>query len=167
MRTCYTCKATKPITEFVKAKNKPEGRGYLCSECNRIYARKYKKEHPEKARAQVKKWRRKNPEKVALYARIWRKRYPDRAFAAALRSNQKMTVAEYETMEAAQNGLCAICKQKPKGYRNNGRLFVDHCHDTGRKRGLLCHACNVGIGQLHHDITILQSAINYLTRRWS
>ncbi len=164
MRTCATCKTEKTLEAFVKRSIRPDGRGYICKVCNYAKLKDWRARNPEKRRAQVRKWRQKNPSKVALYARIWRKRYPEKNFAAALRSNQKMTVAEYETMERAQEGRCAICRKLPKGRKNNGRLCVDHCHNTGIKRGLLCHACNTGIGNLQHDSTILQSAINYLSR---
>ena len=41
-------------------------------------------------------------------------------------------------------------------------MSVDHCHDTMKVRGLLCHRCNCGIGLLNEDITVLEKAINYL-----
>lgn len=58
----------------------------------------------------------------------------------------------------AQNGRCAICKEFFTGTPN-----VDHDHQTGVVRGLLCHGCNVGIGFLKDDIRLLKSAIVYLS----
>lgn len=58
-----------------------------------------------------------------------------------------------------QEGKCAICNQKPTGKRG---LAVDHCHKTGTVRGLLCHGCNVSLGQFKDDISILNNAIEYL-----
>jgi len=62
-------------------------------------------------------------------------------------------------MEAAlfikQGGVCAICKSPPP-------LTVDHCHKTGRIRGLLCGSCNRGIGLLKDNIDILLQAARYL-----
>lgn len=52
-------------------------------------------------------------------------------------------------MLAAQQGRCAICGREP---RSGKHLHVDHDHDTGRVRGLLCFSCNAAIGQLHHDV---------------
>jgi len=65
---------------------------------------------------------------------------------------------QYNSMVASQCGVCAICGVEP-----NGRpLVVDHCHDTDKVRGLLCDACNIGIGCLRDDLDILASASSYL-----
>lgn len=59
-----------------------------------------------------------------------------------------------------QGGKCLICGATESF--GSHRLAVDHCHDTGLIRGLLCKACNVGIGNLRHDIHYLANAIKYL-----
>lgn len=70
-----------------------------------------------------------------------------------------ITVADYERMNAEQGGVCAICGQA----ETNGRsLAVDHCHATGRVRGLLCGTCNRGIGLLKDDADRVMSAAIYL-----
>ena len=64
---------------------------------------------------------------------------------------------------AAQQGLCKICRQplqKGKGKRN--RIHVDHDHQTGEIRGILCHGCNMGIGFFHDDPPTLRRAADYL-----
>ena len=63
----------------------------------------------------------------------------------------------------AQNGVCAICCD-PKGHEPGcgNRLYVDHDHLTGRVRGLLCHYCNTGIGNLKDDPEIILAALNYV-----
>jgi len=72
-----------------------------------------------------------------------------------------MTIEDYDTMLEKQNNVCAICYKMNK---NGKRFIIDHCHQTGRVRGLICHNCNVGIGLLGEDRTILSSAINYLNK---
>lgn len=65
---------------------------------------------------------------------------------------------------AQQGGVCAICN-KPETAVIRGiaiSLSVDHCHTTGKARGLLCRACNNALGMLHHDCDILLAAIRYL-----
>jgi len=59
-----------------------------------------------------------------------------------LRRKYGLEVADYEAMLAAQNGLCALCGGPPGKYR----MAVDHCHQTGRVRGLLCNGCNRSLG---------------------
>ncbi len=71
-----------------------------------------------------------------------------------------LTVEAYKTLELGQKGTCAICHQ----INSNGRaLAVDHNHDTGIIRGLLCTTCNLAIGYLNDDPKLLQSALEYLT----
>jgi hypothetical protein len=70
-----------------------------------------------------------------------------------------LSAAGYDDLLAQQGGVCAICQQlDPKGRR----LAVDHCHETGRVRGLLCVPCNVGIGNLNDDPERLLAAVAYL-----
>ena len=64
----------------------------------------------------------------------------------------------------SQNGVCAVCKTKPDFKTWKKRLSIDHCHVTGRVRGLLCDPCNSGIGMLKDDPSILENAIKYLAR---
>ena len=77
-----------------------------------------------------------------------------------------ITFNEYEELLSKQDGKCAICGIDNNGkYRNKPRAFaVDHCHTTGKIRGLLCSDCNTGIGLLKDNINFLQSAINYLNK---
>ena len=58
-----------------------------------------------------------------------------------------------------QQNKCAICNQEPSTKRG---LHVDHCHKTGKVRGLLCHGCNVSLGNFKDDVSLLNNAIEYL-----
>jgi hypothetical protein len=76
-----------------------------------------------------------------------------------------LTEADYDNLVKIQNGLCAICK-KPETSSNQHvlqkRLAVDHCHKTGKVRGLLCSKCNRGIGYFNDSTDLLYKAIIYL-----
>ena len=82
----------------------------------------------------------------------------------ALIRNYGITLEEYDRLFFLQSGRCAICGGEEtstiKGVVK--RLSVDHCHDTGRIRGLLCNSCNRGIGLLKDSVEVLSSAIEYL-----
>lgn len=72
-----------------------------------------------------------------------------------------LTVEQFEAMLAEQNGACAICGRKPN-YQNRAYLCVDHCHTTGRVRGLLCVPCNALLGNAQESEVVLESAMRYL-----
>lgn len=74
--------------------------------------------------------------------------------------NYGITIEQYEEMKRIQNGLCAICLKKPPP----GRIAVDHCHATGKIRGLLCIACNLILGNGKDSPDILRAAADYLER---
>jgi len=71
----------------------------------------------------------------------------------------------FNEMVEKQNGLCAICKMPQAATRHKGVLFIDHCHTSGKVRGLLCSHCNWGIGHFRDDIALMEAAITYLRER--
>tara|TARA_R100000808_G_scaffold19246_1_gene41849 strand:- start:8 stop:517 length:510 start_codon:yes stop_codon:yes gene_type:complete len=73
-----------------------------------------------------------------------------------------ITLDDYNRMLKSQNNRCAICNSTATGNRSQKYLSIDHCHATGKVRGLLCHGCNSGIGHLKDDIELLKKAITYL-----
>jgi hypothetical protein len=74
-----------------------------------------------------------------------------------------MTFKKYEQMLSDQSGLCAICASPPPDHHKK-RLNIDHCHSSGRVRGLLCDACNRALGLFKDDPDVLLKAISYLAR---
>jgi hypothetical protein len=78
-----------------------------------------------------------------------------------LRTRFGVSVEDYEAMLLLQGALCAICRRpEPDGRR----LSVDHCHKTGKVRGLLCFSCNTGLGKLGDDVGRLLACVRYLER---
>ena len=78
-----------------------------------------------------------------------------------IQKRYKIAIEKYERMNAEQGGLCDICG----GINTNGRrLYVDHDHNTGDVRGLLCDNCNVGIGRMKDNVEVLENAIAYLRK---
>ena len=72
-----------------------------------------------------------------------------------------ITLEQYNAMLAAQGGVCALCKM-PGRFGKYDKLDVDHCHETGRVRGLLCITCNHALGILGDNVEALEKAIKYL-----
>jgi hypothetical protein len=75
-----------------------------------------------------------------------------------LKERYGITKEQYETMLEDQGGTCAICTSAS----TKGSLHVDHCHSTGRVRGLLCPECNKALGLLRDNVETLHRAIQYL-----
>ena len=77
-----------------------------------------------------------------------------------------LTLDEYSQMLEEQNHVCAVCKQPETSKNQFGTvsLAVDHCHETGLNRGLLCMACNRSIGMLGEDVKRIESVIEYLKK---
>lgn len=103
-------------------------------------------------------WAKRNPEKMRGYLR---------KSAAKLRLKKLgLTPADYAALLHAQGGVCAICHcAEPMRHGKTGRAFelaVDHDHQTGKVRGLLCQACNTGIGKFEDSVNLLLSAVTYL-----
>jgi hypothetical protein len=73
-----------------------------------------------------------------------------------------LTQSRFHEMAAKQGGGCAICGRAPRGIAG---LFVDHNHETGEVRGLLCSGCNTGLGGFGDDPDALTKAAAYLRRR--
>lgn len=91
----------------------------------------------------------------------WRRLNPERTAAQNRRNhlrNSGLSAAKYIEMLRKQEGVCAICKQPPKGRT----LDIDHCHVTNTIRGLLCSKCNTAIGLLNESPTLFYSALSYL-----
>jgi hypothetical protein len=73
-----------------------------------------------------------------------------------------ITHQDYLDMLEAQNGRCKICGTDTPG--GKGTFHVDHCHNSNKVRGLLCHKCNVGLGHFNDNISLLSAAILYLNK---
>ena len=84
----------------------------------------------------------------------------------AMKRNYGITIEDYDRMFKEQGGVCKICGTDNPG-KGKGRFSIDHNHETGKVRGLLCYSCNVAIGHLQDDPAIALSAFNYLNEKES
>jgi Recombination endonuclease VII len=144
-KVCYRCKIDQPITEYYEDKRMISGRLNLCRTCKVIEADQ---------------WRRNNAERFNETRRV---RYIEKEYG--------VSIEEYDRIATSQGGVCAGCKSD--GTRHHGKkghavssrpLAVDHDHITGKTRGLLCHQCNMLVGQSHDDADRLQNLADYLRR---
>lgn len=79
-----------------------------------------------------------------------------------------MSLQEYENLHLKQNGVCAICNKPESILSPDGstprNLAVDHCHTTGKVRGLLCQSCNTALGKFNDSISLLNKAALYIEK---
>ncbi len=146
MKNCTKCKLNKSKTEFHKNQNK-------CKACVKIYCKEYNKRVGVVARASAYA---KNPKNI--------KRIIKNKRDSNIRIKYKIESEDYDSLFESQDGVCAICGL-PETEQRKGQikmLSVDHNHETGKVRGLLCGNCNIGIGNLQDNLDILASAVSYL-----
>lgn len=134
MKTCPVCKETKSLNDFHKHSKRSDGRQSLCKVCKTKKDRAYHEKNREKVAA-----RRAKPENVLA------------------RRAQKygISVEQLQILTDESGGLCQICNK-------NEATCVDHCHETGRVRGLLCRWCNSALGYFKDSRESMQNAIDYL-----
>lgn len=102
------------------------------------------------------------------YQREWHAKNKDTPGFSTKRKSQELkwrygiTLEEREQMIIEQNGKCAIC-----GVHVDSKAHTDHCHTTGKVRGILCTTCNRGLGYFKDSAEIIQNAIRYLEKHES
>lgn len=131
----------KPLSEFNKSKNTPDGLDYRCQKCARQHSRLYREQNPDKAKRAVR--------------------------AATIKKKFNITLEQYEELLTQQEYKCAICGCDYQTYKQekNAEFCIDHNHSTGEVRGLLCSVCNKVLGQLQDNPYILRKAAEYLEQR--
>jgi hypothetical protein len=125
--------------------------------------------HNERTRISSKKAYDADPERIKEVKRKWRAKHaarmPEMSRRWAIRK-YGIEVDDYDRMYVGQNGVCAICRQ-PERETLKGqlkRLSIDHCHQTGIVRGLLCGSCNAMLGRASDDPARLRAAADYLEK---
>lgn len=147
--------------------------------CNSCYIAWRRKNNPEAAKRERQQYIETHQEHIRVYQEQWRldnrdallKRSkeirrntpPEVLRDRSLRAAYGITSKYYQTMFDSQGGLCAICRGEQNVASPNGskNLHVDHDHDTGIIRGLLCGRCNIALGYVEQS-EWLEKAINYI-----
>ena len=96
-----------------------------------------------------------------------KERHLQKGWIKRIRQRFGLTEDRYYEILDAQNRVCAICRGPEKKTRDGRvqRLCVDHCHETGEVRGLLCHSCNVALGLLRDNPELIRQAAEYVERQ--
>ena len=136
---CTKCKVSKKVTDFYKDTRRKNGITSWCRECWKIQEAIRREKLGPKGR--------KNRKLKNLYG---------------------INIEQYQEMLKEQNNLCAVCGNKESMVNSKSnkvqKLCVDHDHTTGKVRGLLCTACNKGLGILKDNPDIVLRGYNYLMK---
>lgn len=156
-KRCKKCQQVVPISRFsMRAYGTALHRRGVCMDCRNAMNIAARRRSPERL-VQYNKYR-----------RIWRQQHS--AVQKAVEKDSHLyrtygiTLADYSAMLNAQCGKCAICKRSDPNHQKHNFYHVDHCHITGKVRGLLCSTCNVALGGFGDDCATLRAALVYLER---
>jgi hypothetical protein len=163
-RPCTVCGEVKPLEQFSKH---PKGMaGYLgwCKECGNAKARERYNKDRDRHCSQRRESKREYDQR--RYAEILArgekpKRNPITAKNSYLLRNYGITYEDYLQLLESQDHKCAICGTEESD-RKGGDLVVDHCHASGKVRGMLCQKCNLMLGNANDLIGTLEQAVIYL-----
>jgi hypothetical protein len=138
-KDCSVCGNRKPFDCFYNYKNKNDGKSYRCKDCDDLARKKWKEDNLVSSKLSMRK--------------------------NNLKSKYGISLDAYNYLLRHQGYRCAICETTENnviGERSHWNFAVDHNHDTGKVRGLLCNQCNRAIGMLKDDATLLRKAADYL-----
>jgi hypothetical protein len=141
MKRCSRCKQVKPEKYFYRCRT----RNRYLSHCKKCQLRENRKKYRE------------NPQYYKDQSKQWRDSHAAHVRGIALKTLYGISLEHYEALLEKQKGRCLVCGTIPER-----RLHIDHCHKSGKIRGLLCHHCNAGLGLFKDSIPLLRSAIGYL-----
>ena len=133
---CSACERALPPEMFGRNKRNPGGLAAWCKPCRRSHNKRY---------------RRRADTVQTNYERLLKREYG-------------LTFEEYQALARAQGGVCAICALSPTGRSRGDRLCVDHDHESGVVRGLLCGRCNSALGHAEDSPDRLMAMATYLRK---
>lgn len=154
VKACTRCGVTKPLLDFYIHRGTRDGRSTHCAACQRARTREWNAANKDRIKARNAEYAAANPgQRKRDHRQFWLKMYG-------------LTQETYAAMLEKQGGVCAICFLPERVIDSRTgeprRLSVDHCHSSGRVRGLLCGRCNRSIGQFADDHERLERAAAYL-----
>ena len=135
---CSKCNVIKELDYFFKDKYSRDGRYTLCKLCKKQACKEWRKKYPEKHNAMMRAYNAKHRRRIHY------------------QTDYGLSLQDYQAMFDKQGGVCGICALPQTGIRP---LNIDHCHLTGKIRGLLCYTCNRDISILDNEDKLRKAKI--------
>lgn len=174
MKRCCTCGETKPLGAFPRARNRPDGLYPSCRDCKNALNRAWRERNRDSEnQRQRDRWKYLPAEEKERFKARMRERYVSLAEEynlasryGHLRREYGLTPQQYDELLEQQTGVCAVCEcpETKLDHRTKRprQLAVDHCHETGQIRGLLCQDCNQALGKLGESVERVKRLLHYL-----
>ena len=155
----------KSLDDFHRNRRNRDGRTSYCKPCACASAKAHREGRPEHVAQLKRDYYEKNRDAIVAYKKEWAERNRE-ANKKRLRNwqlvrNYGITLEEWEALFESQGRSCAACGTQEETKRG---WVTDHCHETGRVRGILCHHCNVALGYAKDSPQVLLRLHAYLTR---
>jgi hypothetical protein len=159
VKRCKKCGEAKPLDAFYRDSVARDAHRPECKNCTSARRKAWYQANREREIARVVAWQQRNRERYNAKLRAYRRANPEVGRADHLNRAFGLTLDEFERLLAAQSGGCAICGSRSRG---NISLHVDHDHESGLVRGLLCVRCNNGLGQFKESFRLMSRAADYV-----
>lgn len=166
MKTCSRCGKEKDQNEFTIDNRSKDGRYSWCRLCKREYRNQNKEAINLKRKVYDSIHKEEKRMRDHLYYENNKEKLLNRSYVYCRNASYNITQKEFDEILENQGGVCAICGKEETSFgrvtKRRQPLSVDHDHNTGRIRGLLCKNCNHGLGSFFDDESLLIEAANYL-----
>lgn len=166
MKICSQCKEEHLETEFHKDKKTPDGLTCYCKTCAKAKVLQWRRNNSTKVQLNRRKHYTKNRDKVFRSHNRYRSTEQGKArnkvhqWRSYLKIKYNLTEEMYKTLLKTQDFRCKICDSR---FTDSLKPKIDHCHKTGKVRGVLCNTCNTGLGHIERE-GFLDKAIMYLRK---
>lgn len=147
---------------YARNRDKVKARRQKRKEKEKLYMKEYYAKNKDKIKEQCAKWRQNNKGLLNKISQEWKRNNPEKVKTGTLKETYGISLDIYQQMLIAQNNCCAICRSLVPGAKKT-YFYVDHDHDTGKVRGLLCMKCNLGLSHFNDSPLLLDRAKEYLT----
>ena len=161
-KVCIDCKLEKSSESFYPHKRSADGLASVCRSCNKVRVLKWRAENPERVKEVTSKYQKKNRIKLRLAA-LQKKNVDWEGYAHkrkewAMQRKLRRYDGIVEKLRTEQKDNCALCGNP---FTAVNPIDIDHDHNTGLIRGLLCRKCNSGL-HYFEDSDYMRKALSYL-----
>lgn len=161
-KCCKRCNIEKLASEYY-----PHRR--VCKDCHNAAALRHQNENPIAHRKNSAAFYVRHAERLRKAALVYKQENREKVLASARKTGRSrrlkflgITDAHLNEAIEAQGGLCAVCRTREVHLNGGRQVHIDHCHQTGKFRGILCSGCNTAIGRLGDTLAGVEAAAKYL-----